>query len=213
MPSPQRLEFVARHYGDLQTIRFAPVPIAMVLSPAAYWIPPHITRSAAWAMLLVLLSFVSSVAGFYWWSTAAITRRYGSVKASRQEALRMRRNPIIFALEMILVAALTYFYFFAPHTYFWEVNTAFTILILMLRTILDSTNPASRRIAWAIGLVVLFTAGAFLSRIERGAAIFSLVGAVWLSLSIFDFLLLRRTFSGISASPPTAATEAVVSRG
>jgi hypothetical protein len=84
----------------------------------------------------------------------------------------MRRSPIIFALQMILAAALTYFYFFAPHTYFWDVNISVTILITMLMTILDSTNLASRRIAWAIGLVVLFTAGPFLIGVEGGAAIF-----------------------------------------
>jgi hypothetical protein len=80
-------------------------------------------------------------------------------------------------------------------------------------TILDSTNLASRRIAWAIGLVVLFTAGPFLLGVEGGAAIILLAGAVWLSLSIFDFLLLRRSFAEISASPPTAAMEAVLHRG
>jgi hypothetical protein len=75
----------------------------------------------------------------------------------------------------------------------------------MLTTILDSTNLASRRIAWAIGLVVLFAVGPFLLDVEGGAALLSLAGAVWLSLSVFDFLLLRRTFAEISVFAPTDA--------
>src|SRR5580658_3123499 len=117
MPNPQRLEFVTRHFGDLQTIRFAPVPAAMLLGPfAAHWMP-HVSPGVAW---VILLSFLSCVVGFYWWSTLATRRRYGSVRVSRDEALRMRLHPIIFALSMILTATLTYFYFFAPHTHFWE---------------------------------------------------------------------------------------------
>ena len=210
MPNPQRLEFVARHFGDLQTIRFAPVQAAMLLGPfAAHWMP-HVSRSVAWGMLS---GFLLLVAGFYWWSTVAIRRRYGSIKLSTDEKLRMRFHPIIFALSMILAAALTYFYFFAPHTHFFDVYISGGILIVMLMTILDSTNLAGRRIAWAIGLVVLFSAGPFLLGVEGGAAIFPLAGTVWLSLSLFDFLLLRRTFAEISASPPTAGTEAVLRHG
>jgi hypothetical protein len=210
MPNPQRLEFVARHFGDLQTIRFAPVPAAMLLGPfAAHWMP-HVSRGIAWG---ILLSFLSCVGGFYWWSTVAIRRRYGSIRLSTEEKLRMRFHPIIFALSMIFAAALTYFYFFAPHTHFSDVFITGSIFIGMLMTILDSTNLAIRRIAWAIGLVVLFGGEPFLLGVEGGAAIFPLAGAVWLSLSIFDFLLLRRTFAEISASPPAAGTEALLRHG
>jgi hypothetical protein len=208
MSNPQRLEFVTRHFRDLQTIRFAPVPATMILALAAHRIP-HVSPSVGRGMLVV---FLLCVAGFYWWSTVAIRRRYGSVELSSEEVLRMGRSPIIFALSLIMFAALTWFYFVAPHTHYWDVYIAFTILITMLLTVLDSTNLASRRIAWAIGLVVLFTAGPFLLDVDGGAAIFALAGAVWLSLSVFDFLLLRRTFAEISASPPTAATE-VMQRG
>ena len=208
MPNPQRLEFVARHFGDLQTIRVAPVPAAMLLGPfAAHWMP-HVSPGVAWG---ILLSFLSCVVGFYRWSTLAIRRRYGSVSLSTEEKLRMRRHPIIFVLYMIFVAALTYFYFFAPHTHFWDVYLPGSIFIIMLMTILDSTNLASRRIAWAIGLVVLFGAGLFLP--GAGGGDVELAGAVWLSLSIFDFLLLRRTFAEISTALPAAGAEAVMQRG
>ena len=208
MSNPQRIEFVTRHFGDLQTLRFAPVPAAMILALAAHRMP-HVSPSVARGLLV---GFLLCVAGFYWWSTIAIRRRYGSVKVSREEALRMGHSPIIFALSMIMFAALTWFYF-ADRTHFWDVYIPFTILIAMLRTILDSTNLASRRIAWAIGLVVLFTAGPFLVGVDGGAAIFALAGAAWLSLSVFDFLLLRRTLAEISSSPSTAATEAVIHHG
>ena len=124
----------------------------------------------------------------------------------------MQRHPIVVVLYVIQCATLTWFYF-ADRTHFWDVYMPFTILIAMLRTILDSTNLAHRRIAWAIGLVVLFTAGPFLVGVDGGEAILALAGAVWLSLSVFDFLLLRRTFAEISSSPPTAATEVVVHHG
>ena len=209
MPSPERLEFVTRHFGDLQTIRVAPGPVAMVLALTAHKMP-HLSPSVARGMLLVFLLLVG---GFYWWSTVAIRRRYGSVKVSREEAQRMERRPIIFTLRTITVAALTWFYFIVPHTHFSDLYISSTIFIGMLTIILDSTNLASRRIAWAIGLVVLFTARPFLIGLEGGAAIFSLAGAIWLSLSIFDFLLLRRTFAEISASPSGGATGTLVHFG
>jgi hypothetical protein len=209
MNNPQRLEFVTRHFRDLQTIRFAPVPMAMIMALAAHGMP-HVSRGAAWGMLL---AFLLCAGGFYWWSTVAIGRRYGSVRVSREEAQRMRHHPVIVGLHVIMLAGLAWFYFVRPHTYYWDVYIAFTILVTMLQTILDSTNLASRRIAWAIGLVVLFAAGPFLVGVEGGAAILALAGAVWLSLSIFDFLLLRRTFEEVSASPPAAGTERVVRFG
>jgi hypothetical protein len=208
MPSPQRLEFVTRHFVDLQTIRFAPVPAAMVLALAAHRMP-HLGPSAGREMLLIFLLLVG---GFYWWSTAAIRRRYGSVKISRKEAQRMQSHPIIRALYAILFVGLLWSRFFA-HSHFSDLYISSTIFIGMLTIILDSTNLASRRIAWTIGLVVLFTAGPFLIGLEGGAAIFSLAGTVGLSLSVFDFLLLRRTFTEISASPSGGATGTLVHFG
>jgi hypothetical protein len=209
MSNPQRLEFVTRHFRDLQTIRFAPVPASMVLALTAHRMP-QVSPSAGRGLLLV---FLFCVAGFYWWSTVAIRRRYGSVKVSREQANRMQRHPLVVVLQMIQVAALVWLVFVAPPTYFSDVYVGSTILIIMLMTILDSTNLASRRIAWSIGLVVLFTVGPFLLGVDGGAAIFALAGAVWLSVSVFDFLLLRRTFAELSTSAPTAATEAVVNHG
>src|SRR5579862_179665 len=128
MSNPQRLEFVTRHFVDLQTIRFAPVPATMVLALAAHRMP-HVSPRVARGMLLV---FLLCVAGFYWWSTVAIRRRYGSVKVSREQAQRMQRHPIVAALYMIQVAALVWFGFFAPHTYIADVYVASTILIILL---------------------------------------------------------------------------------
>jgi len=208
MPSPQRLEFVTRHFVDLQTIRFAPVPAAMVLALAAHRMP-HLSPSVGRGMLL---GFLLLAGGFYWWSTAAIRRRYGLVKISRKEAQRMQSHPIIRALYAILLVGLLWSHFFA-HSHFGDLSISSLTFIFMMTKILDSTNLASRRIAWAIGLVVLFTARPFLIGLEGGAAIFSLAGAIWLSLSIFDFLLLRRTFAEISASPSGGATGTLVHFG
>ena len=206
MPNPSRLEFLTRHFSDLQTIRFAPVPAAMMLAIAAHRMP-HLGRGAAWAMLI---GFLVLIAGVYRWSTLAIRRRYGSVRQSGSEAMRMRRHPILAGLN-IVAATMLIFNFFAPHSYYWALYSALIVLIVMLQTILDFTNLASRRFAWTIGLVVLFTGGPFLVGID-GAAI-SLTGAVWLSLSVFDFLLLRRIFAETVAAPPVADTEAVLRRG
>jgi hypothetical protein len=203
MPNPQRLEFITRHFKDLQTIRFAPLPIWMLLAPA---LPDtsHMSRGAAW---IVLMAILLPVGGFYWWSTVAI-RSYGSVRLSREERLRMRLHPIIFAVFAVMFLTQTWFYFFGPRTHYWDVYTLFIVLMIMLQPILDSTNPASRRIAWAIGLVFLFSAGSLLYGVNRDMAFSPVAGGVWLSLSIFDFLLLRRTFAEISASPSSGTTEA-----
>jgi hypothetical protein len=210
MPNLQRLEFVTRHFLDLQTIRFAPVPAAMLLGPlAAHWMP-HVSPRIAW---VILLSFLSCVGAFYWWSTVAIRRRYGSVRLSAEEKARMRSHPIIAALFTIMLAGSLWFRIFAPRTYGSEFCLSTFILILMLVKALDPTNLASRRIAWAIGLLILFTVVPFLSSVKGGAASISLAGAVWLSLSIFDFLLLRQTIATLSAGLPTVGAEAVMQRG
>ncbi len=125
----------------------------------------------------------------------------------------MWRHPIIAALRAIFWAGLLWFLNFAPHTYAGDFGVSCLILIAMLVKILDPSNIASRRIAWAIGLVVLLTVTPFLADVEAGAGIISLFGAVWLSLSIFDFLLLRRTISEIAGSPPAEASEEVVRFG
>jgi hypothetical protein len=197
MSTSQRLEFLTRHFNDLQTIRFAPLPAAMVLTLLAQS-TPHISRSVAWGMLV---GFLACLGGFYRWSTVAIRRRYGSVRISNDEKLRMRRQPVIAALGVLLLGGLIWFRFFGARAHFWDWYITVTILIVMLMKILDSTNPASRRIAWTVGLVVLFGTGVLLAADDRGGAILGLAGIVWLSLSIFDFLVLRRTFADISALP------------
>lgn len=205
MPDPQRVEFITRYFKDLQTIRFAPLATALVLAPLIARMP-HASVSAAWALLL---GFLFGMVGFYWWSTVAIQRRYGSVRLSRSEAQRKGGHPAILALRLLPLAAVI----FAPRTSFWDWFIACTILISLLTTILDSTNLAIRRIVWTIGLVVLFAAGPVLIDVDRGAAIASLGGVVWLSISVFDFVLLRRTFAEISASPSSGATGAVAQYG
>lgn len=208
MTSPQRLEFITRHFNDLQTIRAAPAPLAMLLAPALRRMP-HLSRVGAWVGLLVFLSIVG---GFYRWSTVAIRRRYGSVKVSNDEEQR-RRPPVVKTLQLVFIVALTWCFFLAHRSYFWELYLSSTIFIGMLTMIVDSTNTTSRRIAWTIGLVVLFSAGPFLIGVDGGSAIFCLAGGIWLALSLFDFLLLRRTFAEIATNPPAAVTEGVVRYG
>jgi hypothetical protein len=202
MTDAQRLAFAARHFRDLQTIRFAPVPVAMMLAPALLLLPPYLSRGAAWALLML---FLSAIAGFYWWSTRAIRRRYGTIKEMKAEARRMYGHPVIILLNVALILILI-----APHKPWpWaDIYIVFMALINMLMTILDATNLASRRVAWAIGFVILFGAGPFLVGVDDGAVLSSLAGAVWLSLGTFDFLLLRR----VMAVPPpqTSIRDAVM---
>jgi hypothetical protein len=118
-------------------------------------------------------------------------------------------------LFLISAAVASWFYFFGSRRRTTNVYCAFALLSAMLRTILDSTNPAGRRLVWAMGLVTLLGAGPFLivNDVDGGAAIVFLGGVVWLSLSVFDFLLLRRTFAEISASPSGGVTDAVAHFG
>lgn len=188
MSDPRRLEFVTRHFRDLQTIRFAPAPIAMILIAVAQPLP-QVRRITAWSIVLV---FLSAAIGFYRWSTAFIKRHYGAVQVSDEEKRRMERHPMIVALRIGWgLAALLYLLF--PLTSWADFYLGFTVLLTLLRTILDSTNPASRRIAWGIGLVILFGAAPILFRFDDGAVLGVLAGAIWLALSTFDFMLLRRS--------------------
>lgn len=203
MPNIQRLEFVTSHFKDLQTIRFAPVPVGMLLFPAVARIP-HICGRIDLALSAI---FVFCVIGFYCWSTAAIERRYGSVKLARSEVLRRQNHPVIAALYLIVFATLLWYRFFAPGTHHADLFGMVVVLTMFLQRILDSANPTQRRVVWAIALVALFGGGAILTDVDGGRAIFALGGAVWLSLSLYDFLLLRRIFAGIAASPSSGTSE------
>jgi hypothetical protein len=209
MPDPKHVEFVTRHFEELQSIRFAPVPALMLLTPFAHRLA-HMDKVTARGILSDLLV---CVIGLCWWSMAAFKRRYGSVKPSPLQAQRMRGHPALVALIVIALATMSWFYLFGPRRYGAYVYFAFILLNLMLRTILDSTNPPSRRVVWTIGLVVLCSAEPFLKDVDGGAAVPLLGGIVWLSLSIFDFLLLRRTLAEISASPSSGFTEPVAQFG
>ena len=206
MSNRQRLEFVTRHFSDLQTIRFAPVPVAMILAVVAH--PASgVGRIGSWS---ILLSFLVAAVGFYQWSTAAIRRRYGPVQTIHPESWRMQRHPVIVLLRVALALAAVWWYL-SPRTSSWtDVYIAFTVLLFMLIKILDSTNLASRRIVWGLGLVTLFGAVPFLARMDRGAPVFLLAGGIWLALSAFDFMLLRRIL-GRNCSPP--AGDAVAPSG
>jgi hypothetical protein len=203
MSNRQPLEFVTRHFSDLLSIRFAPVPVAMILAAVAHPVS-SVGRIGAWS---ILLSFLVAAAGFYWWSTAAIRRRYGSVQTIRPESWRMQRHLVVVMLRVALALAAVWWYF-SPRTSSWsDIYIAFTVLLFMLIKILDSTNLASRRIVWGLGLVTLFGAGPFVARIDHGAPVFLLAGSIWFTLSAFDFMLLRRIL-GRTYSPPFGDTVA-----
>jgi hypothetical protein len=197
MSNRQRVEFVTRHFTDLQSIRFAPLPVAMILAVVAHPIS-GVGRIASWS---ILLSFLVAAVGFYWWSTAAIRRRYGPVQTIRPESWPMQRHPVIVLLRAALALAAVWWYLSPRFSSWSDIYIGFILLLLMLMKILDSTNLASRRIVWGLGLVTLFAAVPFLARIDRGAPVFLLAGCIWLTLSAFDFMLLRRIL-GRNDSPP-----------
>ena len=199
MSDPQRLEFVTRHFGDLQMIRFAPLPLTMILAAVAQPMP-RFGRIAAWS---ILLSFLLTTGGFWWWSKAAIRRRYGSVQAMPGESQRMQSHPLIVALRIALGLAAVWCWL--SRTSWSDIYLAFTVLLFMLTKILDSTNLVSRRIAWGLGLMILCGAVPFTVRSGRDVALFALGGGIWLALSLFDFMLMRQILSPRS-SPPAAQT-------
>jgi hypothetical protein len=199
MSDPQRLEFVTRHFGDLQTIRFAPLPLTMILMAAAQPMP-RFGRIGAWS---ILLSFLLTTGGFYWWSKAAIKQRYGSVHAIPGESWRMQSHPVIVALRIALGLAAVWCWL--SRTSWSDIYLAFTVLLFMLTKILDSTNLVSRRIAWGLGLMILCGAVPFMVRSGRDATLFALGGGIWLALSVFDFMLIRQIL-GPRSAPPAAQT-------
>jgi hypothetical protein len=196
MPDPKRLEFVTLHFRDLQRIRLLPIQLVLTLAVVEH--RPPITVPVAWAMLC---GFFLGVPGFFWWSTAAIRRRYGAVKLSRMEELRMRSHPVIIALYLILAAGLWWaqhiLHLPYGHGSYSDFYLAGTVLIFMLSTILDATNLRSRRVVYAIGTLVLFAVVPFTTDVLNGKLSMTIAGTVWLSLSLFDFQLLRRSFAGV----------------
>src|SRR5581483_1708391 len=108
LADPRQLAFLARHFRDLQTIRFAPIPLTMILIAIMHGgqNPGH---REAWTGLILFLVIAIS---FYAWSTNAIKRKYGTVRATREETARMRSHPVILLLQLAFAAVLTWSYFF-----------------------------------------------------------------------------------------------------
>jgi hypothetical protein len=205
MTDPERLAFATRHFRDLQTIRFAPVPLAMILTLAM----PAPTRLSPITLRISLAVFLLIAVAFFWWSTVAIRRRYGSVKVSREERRRMNLHPAIVALTLTASTLLPVRRHFFPREHWSEYSLDLCVVLLLLMKILDSTNLPHRRIAWAVGLVTLLALVPLLENVGSPAALFALAGAVWLALSTYDFLLLRR----ILAPPSQSAMDAVLRHG
>jgi hypothetical protein len=122
----------------------------------------------------------------------------------------MEGHPMIVLLRIGLGVAAVWC--FASRSSWSDIYLTFTVLIFMLEKILDPTNLASRRIAWGIALVSLFGAVPFLVGIDGGAPVFALAGGIWLTLSVFDFMLLRRNL-GHPSPPPIASIDEEVHCG
>ncbi|HWE53123.1 MAG TPA: hypothetical protein VG273_25250 [Bryobacteraceae bacterium] len=190
MLDSQRLEFVTRHFWDLRRIRWVPVQLALILAVAGRRMS-HLSVGVARALLG---AFLLLTIGFYWWATVAIRRRYGAVQPAPGEGNRMMKHPVIAAAWIVYLASLTLRPLFKHSDTLSSVAMLAVVLVAFLSTILDRTNIPRRRIADAIGMIVLFGAGTVISNIFDGAAVISLAGLVWFSLSLYDFQLLRRTF-------------------
>jgi hypothetical protein len=171
---------------------------------------PHVGRIAAWS---ILLSFLFAAFGFYWWSTAAIRRHYGSVRVSREEKTRMEEHPMIRLLRIAPGVAAVWCFSTHRTSLRGDLYVGCGVLVTMLTRILDATNPVSRRIVWGLGLIILFGAGPFLVRIDQAAPLAILAGGIWLALSIFDFMLLRRIPDHRFLTPAQVYHVSAVTRG
>ncbi len=156
---------------------------------------PHVSQSAA----LELICGAWLLAGsFYWLGTVAIRRRYGSVAPAATDANRMMQHPVIRGLWIVFLACQTVLLLHRYKTVSY-ISSAALVLVVTLWTILDRTNLSERRVAYAAGAVVFFTFGALILSTGDKAALFSLGGVLWFSLSLYDLLLLRRAFAEVLA--------------
>jgi hypothetical protein len=193
MLPPERLSFVTRHFYNLQSIRFAPLEVGLILLAITPSPPPLTPRSLRISLCLFLLG----AAAFCWWSTVTLRRRYGFIKPSAADVVRINRHPLMVALNILWVAGLLWFSFFR-HTRgsgLSDFLVATGILSVMVTPVLDKTNLPDRRIAYAIGLACVGTAFVFAEFFDIGRPFFAIAGLVALSLSTFDYWLLRQTFA------------------
>jgi hypothetical protein len=174
MLDPQRLEFVTRHFRDLQRIRCAPVQILMILAPVWQWLP-HVSTREAWG----------DASGGY----LLVIPPVG-------ESNRMMKHPVIITLYAVYAAFWIVARLVEHSRAIADIALTAVGLLALLITILDTTNVRDRRIAYGIGLVILFVVGSLILDVRNGAVTVSLAGSIWILLNLYDFLLLRRTVRG-----------------
>jgi hypothetical protein len=193
MLAPERLSFVTRHFYNLQSIRFAPLEVGLILLAVTPSPPPLTPR----AFLVSLCLFLLCAAAFYWWSTVALKHRYGFLKPSPADVVRMNRHPLMVALNILWGTGLLWFSFFRPTrgSGLSDYLVATAVLSVMLKPILDKTNLPDRRFAYVLGLASVGTAFVLAESFDSGRLFVAIAGLVALSLSTFDYRLLRQTFA------------------
>jgi hypothetical protein len=194
MDEEARLTFLAANYGNLRSLRMAPLYALFIAEP---WLDFHrIARSLAIAWVGVCIVWFSLLGAYY-------TRRYGRVESSPAA----RRKPnfwktpenlvlLLYPVTVLCGLALKWIQYHGGR----DPAPAFLFAGLILGWGMTSSNISLRRSYYiAANASAILLALAVIFRSTPGHLFFSayaetFLGVILLTLGILDHLVLRRTF-------------------
>ena len=192
-PNSDRLTFLASHLYQLQTLRWLGLHLMLLLSPAFFLLSSRQNYS-----LLILLTVFSAL--WFLIFTRTVRQRFGRTELTPLQRLRIRfPSPLLaFVPAVFLLGHFYCRYILTVHNDDWMVS--WSLVLWMVAPIAGKANPPVRRLAYALALAALtliYMRFAFWTPMGdwRGALVFSSLGAILLSLAIFDYALLCRITS------------------
>jgi hypothetical protein len=147
MKELDRLEYITRHYYDLQMVRFAPVwcfllgGVALKRLFVRYYCPSVLTVVAG------VLVFLLVQTAWYLLANRYYQRRFGKVETSKAIAMPMKPNSIYLAVLLTIVTWSVLDRFFLPHNHAWF---PFMLASLLAGPSFATNQPTWRR--WTYGV-------------------------------------------------------------
>ncbi len=186
-----RLAFLTGHLYQLQTLRWVGLHLTLILSPAFFFLRPW----QGWLLAGLLATFTAL---WFLVFSRSVRRRFGRTELSSAQRLRLRFPSRLLAVVPLAFLLGHVYCRYILHIHGDDFTLTWWLALWMLAPVADSTNPSTRRCAYAIAfaiLVLVYMQFAFWTPMEdwRGALAFSSLGLVLLVIAIFDFTLLCRT--------------------
>lgn len=200
---PSRLQFLAVHLYELQTLRWLGIHLSLLCCPALLLVRQQ------WQLWCLLVLMVAFTAGWFFGFRRAMRTRFGVTRLTVTERARLR-YPSPWLAMVPAVFLLAHFYCrYVLHLHSDDFIFGWAFATWFMAPAVNRTNPVPRRMAYAAALLTMVCAYALFSSTAledwHGALFFSVIGVVLLALALFDYTLLCRAAAGEHLHPEWTA--------